>query len=258
MRRVSVGISSMKRVAFAGVLVALAGFSQTPPATGPYLRRAAISGAGGTIHITANSPRPLAQTLDALLRKYGWIVNYEDPKYLWPSDLVEAPGDAPRSRLPGGGSFSVEIPAGAADEEKTLHVVVDLYNQSKNPGRFELRKSLPGSFYVVGTASHDRTGRILQQPVLLDLPLTLATRERTITDTLNVICQSITAHTRTSVTVGVSPRNLLDHTLVKVGGTKVGARELLLQSLKATHHTLYWRLLFDPNSKGYILNIHSA
>jgi hypothetical protein len=43
---------------------------------------------------------------------------------------------------------------------------------------------------------------------------------------------------------------------VKVGGTKVSARELLLQILSQLQGNFYWRLLFDPNSKGYVLDLH--
>jgi hypothetical protein len=239
------------------ILVAFQAFSQTAQNTGPYLKQASISEAGGTVRINANSARPLAQVLDALQRKYGWVVDYEEPQYVSQMDTVEAPGGASQS-LPSGGSFSVEFPASAPDEEKTLRLVVDSYNHSKNPGRFELRRGAQNSFYVVGTAAHDQKGGIAQQQVLLDFPVTLTTQERTLADTVNLICQETAAQGHTPVTLGVSPTGLLAHNTAKIGGTKVSARDLLSESLTATHHSLYWRLLFDPSSKGYFLNIHSS
>jgi len=256
------------------VLSVFPGFAQTapektPPANtapteksaaaekaSPYLKRADVSQTADGVRITANSPRPLEQTLQALQQKYGWVVNYEDPQFSSHLDFVDSPSE--QAQVPAGGNFTVEFPAAAPDEEKTLRLVVDAYNQSKNPGRFEVRHGAPAGFYIVGTAAHDEKGAISQQKVLLDFPVTLPTRERTIVETIDLICQQIAAQSHTAVTLGIFPRTFLSHTPVKVGGTKVPARELLLQSLAAAHHTLYWRLLFDPGSKGYFLSIHSV
>jgi hypothetical protein len=261
----------------------LQGFAQTTSGPAAYVKQAAISQTGQTIHVAANSPRPLEQTLNALQQKYGWIVNYEDPQYVSHLDFVDAPKDASAPQVPGGGSFSVDFPAGgpapastasatpagsapaadpappaAPDEEKTLHLVLDAYNHSKNPGQFELRRSSQGNFSVVGTAAHDEKGAIAQQLVLFDLSVTLPTEERTIVDTVNLICQAVAQQSHTAVTLGIYPRTLIAHTPVKVGGSKVSARELLQQSLLGAHRNLYWRLLYDPSSKGYFLSIHAV
>lgn len=240
------------------IVVALQALSQTTPNVRPYLKEATISQTAGMVRINALSPRPLAQVLDALRQKYGWAVEYEDPQYISAIDLVPEVGINSPSQTPAGGSFSVEFPTPARDEEKTLHLVVDSYNQSKNPGRFDVRRDTQGNFFVVGISAHDEKGGISAQQAPFDLALSFPTEERTITETVNLICQQITSQSHTAVTLGVSPRALLDRANVKLGGSKVPARELLLQSLTATHHVLYWRLLYDPDSKGYFLSIHSA
>ncbi|HKH98949.1 MAG TPA: hypothetical protein VJ999_07565 [Candidatus Sulfotelmatobacter sp.] len=210
------------------------------------------------VHITANSPRPLAQILDALQVKYKWIVSYEDPQFTSQQDIVTVTGAGDtQMQLPSGGSFSADFSAAAPDEEKTLRSMVDSYNHSKNPGRFEVKKTAQGTFYLVGTAATDDKGHISPQQAVFDLPITVPAEDRTITETLNLICQEISNHTHIQVTVGVTPRSLLDHTNVKVGGNAVAARDLLLQSLAEVRTHPYWRLLFDPNSKGYYLDIHS-
>jgi hypothetical protein len=251
----------IEHVTWVSLLVVSQAISQTTSDTSSYLRQAAISETGGIVHIAANSPRPLAQTLDALRQKYGWAVDYEDPQFISKLDLVETanPGNSNLpARLPGGGRFSVEFPASTPEpeEEKTLQLVVDSYNRSDNPGRFELRRSKQGAFFVVGAQARDGQGRILHQRVLFDAPITLAAHHRTATDTVDLICRKIAEHRGITVTVGVTPRSVLDHADVTVGGTKVAARDLLLQTLISTHRNLYWRLLYDPTSKGYFLDIH--
>jgi hypothetical protein len=231
--------------------------SAWPQTTGnAYLKQATVSQDAGTIHITANSPRPLAQVLDALQLKFGWTVDYEDPQYTAAADLVDAPKGSPLPKLPAGAAFSVQFPANAPDEEKTLRLIVDSYNQSKNPGQFELRHA-DGTFYVVGNAAHDDKGAMAKQPSLLDSPITIASEERTITDTVKLICDQLGAQ-GTTVTLGVTPRKPMDHNNIKLGGTKTPARDLLRQALQGTHQNLYWHLLYDPNSKGYFLDIHAA
>jgi hypothetical protein len=251
--------TSFKSLSCASLLTVSRLLSQTAHETKSYWKQAEISETATTIHIAANSPRPLAQMLDALREKYGWVVSYEDPQFLSKLDLAEA--DDPRnhalkSHVPGGGAFSVEFPSGAVEEEKTLQLVVDSYNRSGNPGRFELRKSEAQKFSVVGVEARDRRGQLSHQRAIFDLPITLATRQRTASDTLLLICRKITAQRGIAVSVGISPRKVLDQTPVTVGGTNISARDLLLQTLTATRSAFYWRLLFDPNSNGYVLDIH--
>jgi hypothetical protein len=228
------------------------------PAPVSYLRQATVTEIAGMVRITANSPRPLLQVVDALQRKYGWVLGYEDPRYSPHLDVIDLPGDDSHARVPAGGEFIVEFPAGAPDQEKTLRHVVESYNETKNPGRFELRRTADNEFYIEGVAARDKMDAISAQHPLFDLPVTLATRERTIAGTLNQICREVALSGHTKVTLGVSPTNILTYTTVKIGGTRIAARELLLQCLKATHRNLYWRLLYNPTAKSYFLDIHSA
>ena len=134
-------VKQIHHVIFLSFLIALQTSAQTSKGSRSYSKDATISLSGGTVHIVANSPRPLEQVLDALQQKYGWAINYEDPQYISSMDIVTSAGGDSRSKLPAGETFAVEFSATAPEEEKILHLVVDSYNQSKNPGRFrELRR----------------------------------------------------------------------------------------------------------------------
>jgi len=248
----------LKNAAWLLLVVAVSALPQTAKDSGQYLKDAAISETKDVVRITANSPRPLAQVLEALQKKYGWIVDYEDPQYTASQDVVEASSNGQRMKYPSGGSFSVEFPAKSPDEEKTLRLIVDAYNHSKNPGQFELRRGPEKRFYIVGNAAHDEKGGIVLQTPPLDVPVTLPGDERGLTETLDLLCEEITKQSHVDVVIAVSPRSLLGKTSAKIGGIKVPARELLMQSLAATHHALYWILLYDPNTKGFFLSIHST
>lgn len=238
------------------LLVSLRVSSQAAPPREAYLKEATISEHAGTVRVVANSPRPLEQVLDALQRKYGWVVNYEDPQYVATEDYVEK-ADAEHSKVPGGRNFSVEFPTGSA-EEKVLRLIVDAYNKTGNPGHFEVRQLADGSLDVVGTEAHDEKGKMLAQQIPLDLSVTLPAEERPVNETVDRICEEVTKQLHFDFNLGISPRSFLLRTTAKIGGANKPAREFLTQSLTATHQRLYWRLLFDPSSRTYLLNLHAV
>jgi len=225
-------------------------------ASASYAKDAAITETGGAVRITANSPRPLEQMLDALQRKYGWIVNYEDPQYESAVDVVNAADE--KFKVPAGGNFTFEFSGAAPDEEKTLQHLVDAYNKSKNPGHFELRRTEDSVFNVVGIAAHKDNGDLVQQKAPFDRPLTLPSQEQTIDETVTHICAELSKRGHSKVVLAISPRKLLSQNRVVVGGNQVAARELLAKSLLVVHGKIYWRLLFDPTSKSYYLDLHLA
>jgi hypothetical protein len=292
METVILRMKSIKRASFLTLLIISQAFSQAKPDTTSYLKEAEVTESEGTVHIVANSPRPLQQVLDALYKKYGWAIDYEDPHFSSQLDLVDVADPvthAPHAQtLPAGRKFTVDFPAVAtaqpqpassltsartssasdsaksvpappvsAEEEKTVRLVVDAYNKTDNPGRFEVRKNSQGNLDVVGTAAHDAKGQISPQKPILDTPLTVARKQRTATETIELLCKSLSTLRGTKVAIGVNPRNLLDHTPVIIGATKTSARDLLWQTLAAAHCNCYLRVVFDPNSKGFYLSIHS-
>lgn len=255
--------SQLKFAACVSLLVLTQSFSQTTNAPKSYLKEATISESAGTIRIVANNPRPLAQVLDALRQKYDWVVDYEDPQFVSRLDLVEtkeagkpATNSNLPSQLPAGGSFSIEFPSNTPAETKILQLAVDSYNRSDNPGRFELRSGKQGAYSVVGVKARNAGDQMASQQALFDEPVTLANQQRTALDTINLICQAVAAQRGLAVTLGVFPQRVLAAAPVSVGGTKVAARDLLYQTLSSIARRFYWRLLFDPASKGYVLDIH--
>jgi len=233
-----------------------------------FSKAADISQAGVKFHLAANAPRPLVQALDGLQQKYGWVVPYEDPQYNSKTEVVESAdprfasaGVGTRPHIPNGGAFAFDFPAGTGaspDEEKTLGLMVEAYNQSSNPGRFEVRQIADQSFTIVGTGTRNDAGHIVDQKPILDTVLTIPTAARTGTETLNLLCRSISQTSHEKISTGIYPVNLFEHNQVRVGGTKLPARTLLANLAAATGRKLEWRLLFDPDSNSYTLNLHLA
>lgn len=252
-----------------GLLILFSYLAETAHGQVAYSKQATISETGGIVRLTANDSRPLEQALTALQQKYGWLVDYEDPQYTSKLDLVDAKPLQDKSfypngehRVPGGGSFIADLGAvstAGPDEQKTLQLLIDSYNRSSNPGRFELRpdKDRPGVFDVVGIAAHDSQGHVSQQQPLLDLPVTITAEQRTVSDTIDLICQKVAEKSEVKVTLGVYPLGL-DHANVTVGGKELAARAYLSHAFESTGRKLVWRLLYDPDSNAYFLNLHQV
>lgn len=151
------------------------------------------------LEITVNSPRPLGDVLSDLANNHVWHINYEDPHY-GKADLVD---DTAPSRLRehpngdhvyavAGGAFSVKIPVDGRfpdDPMQVIAVVVEAYNRSGNPGRFELRTTENHDWFnVVPTAAADGP----QEPIL-DTVMSFDAREvDSAAETLKTFCEELT------------------------------------------------------------------
>ncbi len=256
-------MNCIKNLAIVGTILIGYSCAQTSPQTPPPAsKEASPATTDNAVLVTGSGQRPLEQALASLRLKFGWTINYEDPRYRSAKDTAEDPRSKGTLIL-AGTQFSTEIPAplppaDAPPKEKSLQLVVDSYNRSGNPGRFEVRKG-ETEVSIVGIAARDDKGDdvSLQKP-FLDSLITLPIKDRTIAETVELVCTQLSDGTHTPVSLGVTPRALVDHTNAKIGGDKVPARQILAQALAASNHPLYWQLLFDPNSKGYLLNIHSV
>lgn len=242
------------------VFLLLTSFTHSASAQTASQKTPVITAEGSKIHIAANDPRPLDQVVEALQQKYGWRINYEDPQYISKLDLTDAKSSSDGRPEPGGGSFAVDVPAGTPadappDAQKTLQLIVDAYNQSNNPGRFDLRHPSADQFDIVGTSAHDDKGKISKQDVVLDTLITIPGEDRTVADTVDLICQKVSDKSHISVTLGVHPMGL-DRQHGNVGGKEMSARAYISAATEPTGRKISWRLLYDPDSKGYVLNLH--
>ena len=247
------------------ILLVSEGFSQGAPQPGPAIKKPLIYQVGQIVHITTGGSRPLLQAVDALQEKYGWIVDYEDPRYppAISGATIPAPGPVrrhPNARTNGTTGFSVQFNGGPTadsrpDEQTVLALVVDANNQSNNAGQFELRKEKDGSFVVVGVGAHGPNGESSSQQPILDSLISLTAERRSARQTIALICQKVSQQSKIQVTADGVADSLPEPKTVAVGGVGVPARTLLSRTLASMRGKLYWRLIYDSNEKSYQLSI---
>lgn len=218
-----------------------------------------------SVEIKVNSPRPLYDVLAALARNHVWRINYEDPHYgaadlvdnTAPSWLKEHP-NGPRAYMIAGGAFSVRIPVDGLfpdDPIQVIPAVVEAYNRSRNPGRFDLRTRENHEWFdVVPTAAADGP----QEPILDTVMSFDARKNDTAKETLRTFCEELTARNGQiiefwgSFQPGSGP---LDEAKIQQHSHLEPAREILRQMVAQVRSTASWLLFYDPDRQRFILKL---
>lgn len=217
------------------------------------------------LEITANAPRPLDDVLAALAQQHGWHINYEEPQFgksevvddTAPSWLEQHP-NGPRAYGIAGGAFHVKIPIDGYfpdDPMQVLPPLVEAYNRSGNPGRFQLRVVSQTSFDVIPTAS----GAGPQTPLFDTVMSFDATEDVGAYPTLRRFCEELsrkTGHTVMFRGTGSPSDNRLFQSHIQQHSVNQSAREILRQMYKQVSSTDCWRLLYDPDSNQFWLLMH--
>ncbi len=238
-------------------------FAQAPRQTSSALKKPLLYQIGEMVHINAGGPRPLLQAVDALQQKYGWVVDYEDPRYLPAADAANRTSPPNRRRAnigPGENGFSVQFNVGPTpdsrpDEGTVLTTVIDAYNESGGEAEFKALKQPGAGFAVVGVGVRDTTGEIASQQPVLDLSINLASERRSAEQTIALICHELSQTSKVPVAVDPASGNLHKKASVVVGGSSVPARTLLSRTLVSLGGKLCWRLLYDAAGNSYALSI---
>jgi hypothetical protein len=229
-----------------------------------YLAEPKIKETESWLEITANDPRPLDNVLGALEHQHGWHINYEDPRY-GKADIVDATApswlkghpNGPRAYGVAGGAFYVKIAVDGYfpdDPMQILPPLVEAYNRSGNPGRFELRRVNHESFDIVPTAAADGP-----QTPLLDTVMSFdATDADRAAVTLRRFCEELSRRSGQAVVFGGfgSPsENRLDQARIKQHSQNQPAREIMREMYRQVGSTDCWRLLYDPDSNKFWLRM---
>jgi hypothetical protein len=226
-----------------------------------YMSQPKIEETESFLEITANAPRPLDDVLAALAHQHGWHINYEEPQYA-KSEMVDDTAASWLEQHPNGrrvyaiagGAFNAKIPIDGHfpdDPMQILPPLIDAYNRSGNPGRFQLRVVNKTSFDVIPTASGDEP-----QTPLLDTVMSFdATDDVGAYPTLRRFCEELSRKTgHTVVFGGFGPsENRLLQSHIQQHSISQPAREILRQMYKQVGSTDCWRLFYDPDSNQFWL-----
>jgi hypothetical protein len=227
------------------------------------------------VSLSVQDPRPVAKAIVMLEVRYGWIITYEDPRYVYADDIADVTekvrndlhkyreGEAPRVLIPKGGelSFGYDVknqPNSVLDPLVVVQQLLAAQAASPNAGKFRMERDNK-IIHVIPSAIRDRSGRLAPQQSALDTVVTLAAKERTGLRTLEALCAAVSKATQTRVVVGTIPLGLFLQHKDHQGISSRKARDVLVQLLESIGKgtKLSWQLFYDPGMKIYALNIHA-
>ena len=228
------------------------------------------------LDVSASSGRPVAEAAETLEKRHGWAITYEDPLYVYESELRDVtlevrrdlnkykPGQAPRVFVPRGGDLAFEYNIDPAtkqpgDSAAVVQQLLDAYARTGHPGVFRLDRT-EQRVHIIPIASKNENGVLTPHQSALEAVITLAAQKRNGLQLIEAFCQVVSAASKTRVVVGSVPLNQLYQYETDSGAKDQKAREFLSNELdRMTKDVkLSWQLLYDPLTKSYFLNIHAV
>jgi len=227
-------------------------------------------------HLSVEDGRPLAKAIELLESRYGWVITYDDPRYIHNSEIADVtlrvrrdldkykPGEAPKVLVPKGGAltFDYDVRSDTNQPSGRRAVVQELlatYNRSGLAGRFRLEKNGP-ILHVIPMAIKNSHGQLMPQESILETRISLTAKERTGMEKLERICSATSQATKIRVGIGIVPENWLSRHRDSKGATRQRARDVLVSLLESLGNSAKWswQLFYDPSPglQVYVLNIH--
>jgi len=226
------------------------------------------------IKLSVEDPRPVAEAILKLENKYGWVITYEDPRYVHDSEIADVtlrvsrdldkykPGEGPKVLIPRGGilEFTYDVTPNTnlpPDPAMVVQKLLSAQAASNNAGRFRSESS-GKTMHVIPTAIKNSEGALVPQESVFDTIISLPVEERTGEQKLRSICAAISRATKIGVDLGTIPTNLFDQHRNRQGATSQRARDILVNMFGTMNNgtKLSWRLLYGPGLKRYVLNVH--
>ncbi len=207
--------------------------------------------ANGTTTIHAISPRPLYQALQAVTGSLPATVDYEDPQY---TDR-EMHGDPGVNRRLNGGSLTATVDLGhASTEASSEEIVRELVSQFDK--EFSIHFKLERH---EGSSRLDVIPDVPGYIPLLNTKLVLDAKERSVSETIDLILREVAHKTGTCVARGGFIDNELSARVMPFKAQEpTPARDLLAQALSAVKAPRAWLLAYEPSNGCFYMALTSA
>jgi hypothetical protein len=221
----------------------------------------------GMGHFDITDPRPLAMAAQELESRFGWLITYEDPRWMAASEIQDVTESvrrdgrtSPRVVIPKGGSIEFDILRAASDYQRAGHIALvrDLvlaHAAAGNPGTFRVQES-HGRLNVVPLTAKDESEREIPQQPILDSVISLDERQKNGLVILDQFTRQLSRAAGVKVVLGMVPLNIFVNKVGTYSAHNELARDFLARFLDQMGHGFSWQLFFDPAQKIYALNIH--
>jgi len=217
--------------------------------------------------LSVTHPRPVGRAVHQFAEEYGYVITYEEPRWLYDGDLVDVtdkvrrtpwkPGDL-RIFSPKSGTITVEYPLSAEGWPTDVRRVIDdvLRLDAERIGeRFKVLQD-GEDFHVVPIRTRDATGQWVAVTPILDTRISIPVTRHYIGDYFLEICRELSKQTSQPIEAGSWPLKLF------LGSTTDGAddeiaRDVVMRLLRRFQQKLSWYLAYDASMKRYYFSVVS-
>jgi hypothetical protein len=237
------------------------------------------------VKLSVKDGRPVAAAVQELISRYGYVITYEDPRYVFSGDLQDVttqvrrdldqfpPGQAPKVIVPADASLTIHVPSSSTISSKDMAIVLEQLMKAQSisgrGGHFRVERH-GEIFHVLPTEVRDRKGIWAPQASIFDVPISLPMKGRNKDDMLETICEAVSAAAHVKVGFGgpvggiSSPSHPQPY---RLGAYNERARNVLMRAFGLLNdpkagtwfpQQLTWLLFYDFSDKAYSLNIQSV
>jgi hypothetical protein len=204
-----------------------------------------------------------------LERHFGRVVTYEDVSYVAPGDIVDITRQVRRDgrmdrRVWGmrgeSLSFIYRPTQESADVQldEALAQLLTEWNGVGRTGEFRVEK-VAGGHHVIPVARKGRDENVETYASPLETRITIPSRERSGSETMEVLTKAISESTRRPIFAGMMPVNRMIQSRIVIGAENQIAREVLWSAVQAIDPTLSWQMLCMVGENATCaFNVHSC
>jgi len=220
----------------------------------------------GKTQIIVDDPRPIASVAEKLEALYGWVISYEDPEWVVPSETQDVTDEVrrdhatmPRVLIPRASAFAFRLPAvkpGVGERVSLLQELISASEMAGNPGQFRVFES-DGVLHIA-PREKEVSGPYSLQAALLETEISIAEKDWNTLSVLEAFCKELTKNSGREVELGIIPINTFVHHHGLYKATAMNARDFLSSLLSRVGDGYSWQLFCDPSDRSYALNIHRS
>ena len=209
-------------------------------------------------HMRIETARPLVEALKMLETDFGQTITYEGPPLLCPCDVMSDRSGTPQRPRGGIIAFSYSL---QAQPSQVIQACLKAYHSNlSKTGNFQMIKT-SSIYHVLPTEFRNEQGILIPHESILRAPITVIENNRSPMELLRIICRKLTESSGKSVIVGefgARELSILQQAPLKsLNLVGQSPRMILTELVKDIHYNLSWHVFFDPESKEYVLNIHT-
>jgi hypothetical protein len=232
--------------------------------------------AAAPVHVTSepaeinvDDARPVLASIDELSTRYGYLITYEDPEYVFAEDIRDVteqysrPGHTnapPTQRILVLTGWSLrtryEVDSSTKRPNNALSVLTRVFEAQTSAARGARFKAAESSGYihVIPVAVRDKSGIYVPVRSLLDLDVKLESGERTGYQAFEEISAQLAAKSGKRVGVFSGPVRTLTLRKFSVPTSSGTAREVLARVAQEMDSRLTWSLLYGPGYDHFAFN----